>query len=490
MVPMDLVAVIRHKVLTEGVPIREVVRELGLSRNTIRRYARAKAIPIEPASSAPRFAPARDEIKEAAEAIWKSRRSFTAGKQRLTATRLWELLHEAGHAASGRTVRRLVAEFRSAEREVTVPLVYAPGELAQVDFFEVWVELAGVRQKAWLFLMRLMHSGRDFAMLCERQDATWFLAAHVAAFTHFAGIIAAVAYDNLTAAVAKVLLGAPRMLRPRFAALVAHYALEARFCRPGEGHDKGGVESRGGHIRWQHLVPLPQGTSLAEMSAALQARLDAQHARDPARTDAWALERAALRALPPPFDGRQVRAVQLRHHAMHKVGGAVYSVPSRWCGHTVDLFVGTDTVTFAYGDEVVCHARAPFGGRRVDYRHLLVPLSRKPQALRQVARELVAQFGDPWPALWDALCACYAPDEIEAARRFAPWLERADEDGVGPRLARRITAALVDGSLVTAPRRKAANDPPVAVPPALRSYEVEPPDLRRYDRHLPEQESA
>ena len=142
-----------------------------------------------------------------------------------------------------------------------------------------------MRQKAWLFLMRLMHSGRDFAMVCAQQDTTWFLAAHVAAFQHFAGMVAAVAYDNLSAAVAKVLVGAPRVLRPRFAAMVAHYALEARFCRPGEGHDKGGVESRGGHIRWQHLVPLPRGPSLAEISAALQVRVDAQHARDPARTD-------------------------------------------------------------------------------------------------------------------------------------------------------------------------------------------------------------
>ncbi len=104
---MDLVAVIRHKVLTEGVPIREVVREFGLSRNTIRRYARAKAIPIEKPPALSRPAPARDEVKEAAEAIWKSRRSFTAGKQRLTATRLWELLRDAGHTASDRTVRRL-----------------------------------------------------------------------------------------------------------------------------------------------------------------------------------------------------------------------------------------------------------------------------------------------------------------------------------------------------------------------------------------------
>jgi hypothetical protein len=53
-----------------------------------------------------------------------------------------------------------------------MPLVYGAGEVAQVDFFEVRVELAGVRQKAWLFLMRLMHSGRDFAMLCAQRDAT------------------------------------------------------------------------------------------------------------------------------------------------------------------------------------------------------------------------------------------------------------------------------------------------------------------------------
>ena len=212
---MDLVAVIRHKVHAEGVPIREIARELGLSRNTIRRYARAKKVPIDRMLS-DRATPTRDAIAEAAAAIWQSRRSFTAGKQRLTATRLWELLRDAGHTASERTVRRLVAEFRSAEREVTVPLVYGAGEVAQVDFFEVWVELAGVRQKAWLFLMRLMHSGRDFAMLCAQQDATWFLAAHVAAFQHFAGVVAATAYDNLTAAVAKVLVGAPRVLRPRF----------------------------------------------------------------------------------------------------------------------------------------------------------------------------------------------------------------------------------------------------------------------------------
>lgn len=478
---MDLVAVIRHKVLVEGVSLRDVSRQLGLSRNTIRRYVRAEKVPVGRAVSARRVAPVRDAVLCDAEQIWKDRRSFTAGKQRLTAQRLTELLRERGHEVSDRTVRRIVEHLRSTQREVTVPLVHPPGELAQVDFFEVFVEVCGVRLKAWMFLMRLLHSGRDFAMLCARQDTTWFLAAHIAAFAHFAGVVAAVAYDNLTAAVAKVVLGAPRTLRPRFSHMVSHYAFEARFCRPGEGHDKGSVERRGGNIRLQHLVPVPKGDSLAAISAALQSRLDERHARGPARVHAWQLERAALRPLPREvLNPAEVRLIKLRHHASHMVGGASYSVPSLWCGHDVELRVGTETVVFSRGGEEVTHPRQPFGGRSVDYRHLLLPLSIKPQALRQVSSELVAQFGEPWGALWKSLCVLHSPDEIEAARRLGPWLREAAHDGIDV-VATRIRAAMRDGNLVPAAKAKTSSEPLTIVPAALRGYTVEAPDLSRYD---------
>ena len=42
-----------------------------------------------------------------------------------------------------------------------VPLVYRPGDLAEVDFFQILADVAGLRVKAWMFVMRLMHSGRD-----------------------------------------------------------------------------------------------------------------------------------------------------------------------------------------------------------------------------------------------------------------------------------------------------------------------------------------
>ena len=135
-----------------------------------------------------------------------------------------------------------------------MPLVHRPGDEAQVDFFEVTVELGGERRKAWKFLMRLMYSGRDFVRLYDRQDQVAFLDGHVRAFAHFGGVPARIVYDNLAAAVRRVQFPR-RQLTERFEALVSHYLYEPCFARPGEGHDKGGVEGRGRGVRLQHLTP-------------------------------------------------------------------------------------------------------------------------------------------------------------------------------------------------------------------------------------------
>jgi hypothetical protein len=66
------------------------------------------------------------------------------------------------HRVGVTLVKEAVAEWKHQRREVFVPLTYRPGH-AEVDFFEVLVDVDGTRRKAWLFLMRLMYSGRDFA---------------------------------------------------------------------------------------------------------------------------------------------------------------------------------------------------------------------------------------------------------------------------------------------------------------------------------------
>ena len=146
-----------------------------------------------------------------------------------------------------------------------VPLVHRLGDEAQVDFFEVTVEVDGVRVKVWKFLMRLMYSGRDFARLYERCDQLSFLNGHVRAFEYFGGVPQRNIYDNLSAAVARVTFPR-RQLTDRFKSLVSHYAFEPCFARVGVGHDKGGVEGRGNAVRLQHLTPIPRSLSEKQCS--------------------------------------------------------------------------------------------------------------------------------------------------------------------------------------------------------------------------------
>ena len=450
---MDLVAVIRHKVHAEGVPLREVARELGLSRNTIRRYARAKRVPIDRSSLPTRSTPARDAIEEAAESIWQSRRSFTAGKQQLTATRLWELLREAGHTASERTVRRLVAEFRSAERRSPCRSCTAPGELAQVDFFEVWVDLAGVRQKAWLFLMRLMFSGRDFAMLCAQQDTTWFLAAHVAAFTHFAGVVAAVTYDNLTAAVGKVLVGAPRVLRPRRSARGA-LRVRASILPARRGARQGWRRAS----RRTHSMAAP-GAAAARTFARGDERGAPGTPRRAARQGPVAsrvvVTRARSAASSPAafrWPARSRRQTPSPRHHGHRRRHLLWSradgadrpstcssastrSPSR--SATRPYPIGELRLVVVVLTIAICYCRFRANRKRFG------------RSLRSSSHNSVIRGR----LSGTRSAPCTRPMRSRPPGALAPWLERADREGVGRLLARAIDLAIADGSLVTAPRR-------------------------------------
>lgn len=124
-------------------------------------------------------------------------------------------------------MKEVVRKWKRQRREVFVPLVYKPSDLGEVDFFEVLVDIDGERRKAHMFVMRLMHSGRNFAWLYPRQDQTCFLDGYVRAFAHFGAIPHRVVYYNLKAAVRKILVGSERELSTRFLALANHYAFEA-----------------------------------------------------------------------------------------------------------------------------------------------------------------------------------------------------------------------------------------------------------------------
>ena len=488
---MDQVHVIRHQVLVEGRSQRRVAKEFGISRLTVRKYVRQ--VGPQRKDPRPRPRPVWDAVGPRVEALLAESVQWTGGKQRLTATRLHALLVAEGHQVGVTVVKAAVAEWKRQRREVFVPLTYRPGDLAEVDFFEVLVDVDGTRRKAWLFLMRLMYSGRDFAWIYERQDQISFLDGHVRAFAHFDGVPARVAYDNLRAAVVRILVGGARTLTPRFTALASHYLLEACFCRPGEGHDKGGVEARGKAVRQQALVPIPSGPTLAGINATLLAQMDArlETTRDAAGQTIgarFAEEHRVCRLAPAPFAPELTTLATVTPRALVRLEGAVYSVWTRWAGLDLVVRIGASLVTIVGRDgTLVQHPRMRFGERSIDYRHYLAELARKPQAVRQVLPDLLRDLGLPFPTIWDQLHGAHGPRE--AARLFAKILGQLDIHGAAV-VVPALIAALATGTplllALTPARRSLDRLEPDAVPAPLRAIAIGSGCAADYDTWLGE----
>jgi transposase len=481
MLRVDQIAIMRHKVLAEGRSLREVAAELGVSRNTVRRYVRAA--PPAAVRSMARRSPVTELVGPRIDELLAEWASKTTRKQRITGTRVHRALVAEGKVVGLTTVRKYLAAKRRAEAEVYIPLVHRPGDAGQVDYFEVTVCVAGVRQTAHMFQLSLPYSDRDFAWICAYEDLPSFLEGHVRAFAHLGGSPARLVYDNSKLAVNDI-VGSQRVLNAHFARLAAHFAFEPDFARVGTGHDKGAIEVRGKRSRLTHLVPVPEGETLEAINTALLAALDEQAAvrRNVAgRTvlERFAEEAALFVALPAePFEARVPARVGANRQSLVRLGGGTYSLPCHWARREVMAWIGAADIRFEWRGETELVARTGPGGKQIRYLHYLPELAKKPKAVRQVAPELMAELGGCWPALWERLQAVHGP--AQTGKVVAALLAVLVAEG-DPELE-----ALLNGAMASA-------EPPVAEPPAasvvavpagLQHLAVEQTPATAYDQLL------
>ncbi len=489
---MEQVHVVRHKHVAEGQSVRQIARDMGLNRRTVRKYLR-ESEPLREESGV-RPQPVTRVVGPRIEALLEEWRPRLVGKHRLTSPRLHRELLAEGFSVGERTVRLYLAELRRKTAEVYIPLVHRPGDEAQIDFFEVMVDEGGLRRKVWKFLMRLMYSRRDFVHLYDRCDRPCFLDGHVRAFAHFGGVARRLVYDNLSAAVKRIVGLKERELTDRFKALVSHYLFEPCFARPGEGHDKGGVEGRGKTIRLQHMTPILAGSDLETISASVQRDVEQQwwqqrHADGRPLSALFEEERALFLPLPAvAFEPRCLAPVSIGQSATGKVEGAVYSLPEGWARLDAEAWIGARDIRFCCRGEATLRPRQFPGGKHIEYRDYVKQLARKPQAVRQVAPELVAELGEPYRQLWTLLEQTHGGRQ--AGRILADVLgaiadhgESAITTALNEALAAGAFTAAGSGNLLALMRQLPAR--PVLtdalVPQALRAVQIEAGCAADYD---------
>jgi len=462
---------------------------MGLHRKTVRKYLKMSK-PVR--NEADRARPVLEAVAPRIDGLIEEWSGQITKKQRITSPVVHRQLIAEGYTVGERTVREYLAEKKRDQAEVYIPLVHRPGDDAQVDFFEVTVEEDGIARKAWKLLIRLMHSGRDFIHIYDRCDQLSFLDGHVRAFAYFGGIPSRMVYDNLTAAVKRRAgMLKDRVLTDAFSALVSYYMFEACFARPGEGHDKGGVEARGKGIRLQHMTPITKGRDIDEISAIVMAKIEEQAAikkrRDGKTTaELFEIDKKALKPLPDmEYDVRKPRSVSISSSSTVTIESSLYSLPERWARLSAMAYIGVRDIRFVCRGDEILREKVRRNGRVVIYKDYLRELSRKPQAVRQVAPELVSELGEPYGRLWTLLEQSYGA--LKGARVLAGVIGAIHDHG--QELVTEALFATMDSGRVDLlsihnhlPSEQMVMS--VRIPPPLQQFHVEAGRALDYDRLL------
>ncbi len=370
MYSVDVYLRVRRAVMVEGKSIREVSREFGLHRDTVRKIL-AYSVPPGYRRQTP---PRRPKLEP-----------FTGVIDRII-------------------VKDYVRENRRQTKEMFVSLSHAPGQ-AQCDFGEALVVIGGVERKAHCFVLDLPHSDGCFVKAYPSETTEAFLDGHVSALSFLGGVPRSILYDNTRLAVAKILGDGRRQRTRSFTELQSHYLFEDRFGRPGKGNDKGKVEGLVGYSRRNFLVPVPSFESFDALNAYLERRclerMDAQ-LRGHTETIGQRMERDldALLPLPPvAYDACDKQAGRVSSLSLVRYRTNDYSVPVAYGYRDVLVRGYVDAVVISCGSEVI--ARHPRSYDRDDFVydpiHYLPLLERKPGALDQAAplqgRALPDEFG-------------------------------------------------------------------------------------------------
>src|SRR3984893_5311633 len=312
MLIVETIGRIRRAHLWSGKSIRQIARDLKISRNTVRRIVRSG----ETSFSYEREIQPRPKLGR-----WKgeidrmlTKNAEASARERLTLIRLFEELrglgYEGGYDAVRRYAKTWTREHASQTASAYVPLSFAPGEAYQFDWSHEIVVLSGVTVTLKVAHVRLCHSRMPFARAYPRETQEMVFDAHDRAFAFFKGACTRGIYDNMKTAVETIFIGKERAYNRRFLQMCSHYLVDPVACNPASGWEKGQVENQVGLVRERFFTPRLRVKSYDELNAWLLEQCVAyarahRHPEVRERTiwDQFEAERPSLVAYAGRFDG-------------------------------------------------------------------------------------------------------------------------------------------------------------------------------------------
>ena len=396
MLVVETIAKIRRAYFQFKKPIKQICRELRVSRKTVRKVIRSGATEFtyeRRVQPQPKIGPWRNELDRLL-----AENAARPKRERLTQIRIFEELRALGYNGGYDAVRRYAAAWSKAETEASaaayVPLSFDPGEAYQFDWSHEIVLIDGVTTTVKVAHIRLCYSRMVFVRAYPRETQEMVFDAHDKAFAFFGGACSRGIYDNMKTAVDTIFVGKDRAYNRRFQQMCGHYLVDPVACTPASGWEKGQVENQVGVIRRRFFTPRPRFKSYAELNAWLLDRCVAwakahphPEFRDRTTWQVFEEERPSLVPYVGPFDGFHAVPASVSKTCLVRFDNNRYSVDARAVGRPVEIRAYAERIEFWQDGKIVrAHDRAFGRGRTVyDPLHYIPVLARKPGALRNGA---------------------------------------------------------------------------------------------------------
>ena len=332
------------------------------------------------------------------EGVWEEeiepllREEAARGLRATTIIEYLEERHPGRFSASHlRTLQRRLQEWRAQhgpEKEVYFPQEHPPGREAQIDFTHcksLGVSIGGQPYAHLLFQFVLSHSGWRYTEVAGGETYLALQRGLQGALWTLGGVPQVVRSDNTAALTHEMRRSGGRELNYSYAGLLAHYGLQSTRSNPGMAHENGVAEQA--HYRLKDALNqalLLRGSRDFDTAETYQQFVEQVVARRNRLVQGrLERERPHLRPLPPaPVPQYHSYRARVRKWSTIQAAGHTYSVPSRLIGQEVQLRVYADQVEVYYKDRLVERMERVRGDgeARVNYRHIIGSLVRKPGA--------------------------------------------------------------------------------------------------------------
>lgn len=402
------------KFFREGMSQREIARQVGIDRKTVKRYIEEyesklqeiensngeidKGELIQSLVESPKYNSSNrvkrkltneieEKIKEFLEEN-KSKRQGGLHKQTKRIIDIHQALEDEGYSISYSTVRNAVHNLARKEKEAFIRGTYQPGGICEFDWGEVKVTIAGKQRKIQMAVFTSAYGNYRLAFLFTKQKTECFQEAHSLFFEKVGGVFQTMVYDNMKVAVKKF-VGTEKEPTEGLLKLSSYYLFQFRFCNAGKGNEKGHVEKSVDVVRRKAFAFRDTFETLEEANQYLLEvchRLNEKTVKKETNQTAEQLlqeEKGHLLPSRPPFDAARVVHPRVDKYSTVMIDQSRYSVPDHLVGEVLKVKIYSNRILCFYQEENVAEHHRLTGCHEwsLQLEHYIKTLKKKPGAL-------------------------------------------------------------------------------------------------------------